>query len=207
MPLRQCPPGIICFSPSTLVFMIFLIIALFGIFYFLQQNAATSFSLAQPQQAPPVVINQIEKGGDDRWSKTPAINTISFAGGDDRYTQAPLPLRQDPWLTPTRLASAPALNIPTRGFAPDYKPMGTLKRADGTYLPLYGRPTTRSDRFNYYTRTDTYNPVPLPLEYKKRNCMDDVGCNEIMSGEELRIAGEGHPLKVSLYNTEIPVVL
>jgi hypothetical protein len=189
MPLRQCPPGIICFSPSTLVFMIFLIIALFGIFYFLQQNAATSFSLAQPQQAPPVVINQIEKGG------------------DDRYSQAPLPLRQDPWLTPTRLASAPALNIPTRGFAPDYKPMGTLKRADGTYLPLYGRPTTRSDRFNYYTRTDTYNPVPLPLEFKKRNCMDDVGCNEIMSGEELRIAGEGHPLKVSLYNTEIPVVL
>ncbi len=193
MPTRQCPPGIICFSPSTLVFLIFLIIALFGIFYFLQLNSSPSIrhytTAASAPQAPPVaIINQIDKG-------------------DDRYTQAPLPLRQSPWLTPTRLSSAPALNIPTRGFAPDYKPMGTLKRADGTYLPLYGRPTTRSDRFNYYTRTDTYNPVPLPLEFKRRNCMDDVGCNEISSGEELRIAGEHNPLKVSLYNTEIPVVL
>lgn len=193
MPVRQCPPGIICFSPSTLVSLIFLIIALFGIFYFLQLNATSNthtihYKQRQQQQAPPVIINQIDKG-------------------DDRYSQAPLPLRESPWLAPTRLSSAPALNIPTRGFAPDYKPMGTLKRADGTYLPLYGRPTTRSDRFNYYTRTDTYNPVPLPLEFKKRNCMDDVGCNEVSSGEEFRIAGEHKPLQVSLYNTEIPVVL
>ena len=65
--MRQCPPGIICFSPSTLVFMIFLIIALFGIFYFLQLNATQSqnptrlFSVpAASHPQPLAIINQIE---------------------------------------------------------------------------------------------------------------------------------------------------
>lgn len=193
-----CPPGVICFTPSTIVFLIMFIIAGFGLFTYLKMNSHIFMGMPSGQQQP--IINLL-----------PAAN-----GGDDRYTQAPLPLKQDPYMPPIGISTRglfgggggpPALNIPTRGMAPDYKPMGTLKKADGTYLPLYGRPTTRSDRFNYYTRTDTYNPVPLPLEYKKRDCMGDVGCNELMSGDEIRVQGDNQSLKVSLYNTEIPIVL
>ncbi len=194
---RTCPPGVICFSPSMIVFLIMFIIAGFGLFTYLKMNS--HIFMGVPSSAS---------------QQQPIINVLpSPSGGDDRYTQAPLPLKQDPYLPPIGIstrglfAGPPALNIPTRGLAPDYKPMGTLKKSDGSYLPLYGRPTTRSDRFNYYTRTDTYNPVPLPLEYKKRDCMDDVGCNELMSGDEIRVRGDHQSLKVSLYNTEIPIVL
>ncbi len=168
------------------------IIAGFGLFTYLKMNAHIFMGVPSGSQQP--IINVM-----------PAAN-----GGDDRYTQAPLPLKQDPYMPQFGVSTRGllgALNVPTRGLAPDYKPMGTLKKADGSYLPLYGRPTTRSDRFNYYTRTDTYNPVPLPLEYKKRDCMDDVGCNELSSGDDIRVRGDHQPLKVSLYNTEIPIVL
>lgn len=197
MVLRSnCPPGVICFSPSMIVFLIMFIIAGFGLFTYLKMNSHIFMGYPSASQQP--IINVLPSPG---------------GGGDDRYTQAPLPLKQDPYMPPiglsTRglLGALPTMNIPTRGLAPDYKPMGTLKKADGSYLPLYGRPTTRSDRFNYYTRTDTYNPVPLPLEYKKRDCMDDVGCNELSSGDDIRVRGDHSSLKVSLYNTEIPFVL
>ena len=195
---NSCPPGVICFSPSMIVFLIMFIIAGFGLFTYLKMNSHIFMGFPSGSQQP--IINV----------------SANAQGGDDRYTQAPLPLKQDPYMFPVGVSTRglfaggggpPALNVPTRGMAPDYKPMGTLKKSDGSYLPLYGRPTTRSDRFNYYTRTDTYNPVPLPLEYKKRDCMDDVGCNELMSGDEIRVRGDHSPLKVSLYNTEIPVVL
>ncbi len=172
------------------------IIAAFGLFYYLRMNSHIFMGSPSTQQ-----------------QQQPIINVMPAQGGDDRYSQAPLPLKQDPYMpqfglsTRGLLGALPALNVPTRGMAPDYKPMGTLKKGDGTYLPLYGRPTTRSDRFNYYTRTDTYNPVPLPLEYKKRDCMDDVGCNELSSGDEIRVRGDHTSLKVSLYNTEIPVIM
>ena len=173
------------------------IIAGFGLFTYLKMNSHIFMGFPSGSQQQPIINVLPSPGG----------------GGDDRYTQAPLPLKQDPYMPPiglsTRglLGALPTMNIPTRGLAPDYKPMGTLKKADGSYLPLYGRPTTRSDRFNYYTRTDTYNPVPLPLEYKKRDCMDDVGCNELSSGDDIRVRGDHSSLKVSLYNTEIPFVL
>lgn len=185
-----------------IVFLIMFIIAGFGLFTYLKMNSSIFMGAPLGSQLQPVI-------------------NVMPSGGDDRYSQAPLPLKQDPYMPSFGISTRglfgsssaslqpalPALNVPTRGMAPDYKPMGTLKKSDGTYLPLYGRPTTRSDRFNYYTRTDTYNPVPLPLEYKKRDCMGDVGCNELMSGDEIRVSGDHQPLKVSLYNTEIPVIM
>jgi len=198
-----------------IVFLIMFIIAGFGLFTYLKMNSHIFMGIPTGPS------------GSTGYQQQPVINVLpSPSGGDDRYTQAPLPLKQDPYMPEFGIGIStrglfgssafpfgmpgggpPALNIPTRGLAPDYKPMGTLKKADGSYLPLYGRPTSRSDRFNYYTRTDTYNPVPLPLEYKKRDCMDDVGCNELSSGDDIRVRGDQNALKVSLYNTEIPIVL
>jgi hypothetical protein len=76
---------------------------------------------------------------------------------------------------------------------------------DGQVLPLYGRRTaTSTDRWNYYTRTDTYNPVPIPVSYMKRDCMDDVGCNELMDGEVVKNFGTNAESKVHIYRMDGP---
>ena len=101
------------------------------------------------------------------------------------------------------LASIP-INIPTRGLPESFQSIGVITVNDKV-LPLYGRRTMGgSDRWNYYTRTDTYNPVPLPISFKRRNCMDQVGCNEIDSGEQVRIDGMNVEGKTELYKMDGP---
>ncbi len=121
------------------------------------------------------------------------INVIA-KGGDDRYTRAPEPIR--------RPMHGQLPSIATRGGYGEYQQLGVVERKDGTFYPLFGRRTYNSDRFNYYTRTDTYNPVQLPINFNKRDCTDDTGCNEISSGDDVRINGN-EEAKVKLYTSSI----
>ena len=76
---------------------------------------------------------------------------------------------------------------------------------DDKILPLYGRRTTGgSDRWNYYTRTDTYNPVPIPINFQRRQCMDDVGCQEILSGDDVKIDVMNKSGRTSIYKIDGP---
>jgi len=130
---------------------------------------------------------------------------IAGGGGDDRYSIAPRPQRM--WQaplerTPERLSLD---SIATRGPPEEYQQMGILNDSSGKILPLYGRRVAaRSDYFNYYTRTDTYNPVPLPIKFNKRDCQDNVGCKEIMSGDDVHISPTGETAKVTLYGFDGP---
>ena len=99
---------------------------------------------------------------------------------ESKYDMAPEPLRR--------------INIPTRGIPDDFQSIGVIS-IDDKILPIYGR-RFDSDRWNYYTRTDTYNPVPIPIYIGKRDCMD-VGCKEIMTGEEVEVMNKHG--KVNIY--------
>jgi hypothetical protein len=95
--------------------------------------------------------------------------------------------------------------IPTRGAPEAYQQMGVMVGSDGKPLPLYGRRTApRSDKFNYYTRTDSYNPVALPVTFNKKDCQDNAGCNEISSGDTVNISPTGETAKVTLYGFDGP---
>lgn len=135
------------------------------------------------------------------------MNTTIVRGGDDRYTRAPRPQRvwdNGPEL-PTRGSFNELPSIATRGAPEAYQQMGVLTTHDGKALPLYGRRTApRSDYFNYYTRTDTYNPVALPVAFKKRDCQDNSGCQEVMNGDEVKLAATGDHAKVTLYGFDSP---
>jgi hypothetical protein len=185
-----CPPGILCMTPTLgFVLLIGVTVALYFIF---QANGLPTL-----KKEPIHIFNNISAP-----APGPAIT------GDDRYSRAPEPLRF--WQTTPDLRGAMLppgavpINVSTRGLPQSFQQMGIIK-SDGQLLPLYGRQTAyRSDRYNYYTRTDTYNPVQLPIRFEKRDCMDSIGCNELFGGENVKIAGLGKEGHVEVYKFDGP---
>jgi len=127
---------------------------------------------------------------------------ISMKSGDDRYSRAPEAERL--WETGPDLSRVPSanapFNIPTQGIPESYQSMGIVKTSEGKLLPLYGRRTISSrDRYNYYTRTDTYNPVQIPIKIKGRDCQDGVGCPELYDGDNVKLSATGESGEVTIY--------
>ena len=173
-------------SPIELVLLVATIVIItIGVVRFTDKQASTNASLTQP------VINVLP-------------SPVATRGGDDRYTMAPRPQRV--WDNGPEIPVRGALDpLATRGAPEAYQQMGVILGGDGKPLPLYGRRTApRSDRFNYYTRTDSYNPVALPLIFKKKDCQDNMGCDEVMSGDEVKINGVNEHGKVTLYGFDGP---
>jgi hypothetical protein len=176
-------------SLSTIIIIILLVALIFLLYaiFFIKPQAPT---IIMPKQS------------------APQTTVIPIKGGDSRYDIAPQPLRD--WMSPPEfpprggIASIP-INIPTKGLPESFSSVGVVKVED-KILPLYGRRTAGGggDRWNYYTRTDTYNPVPIPVRFQKRDCMDDVGCNEILSGEEVKIDVMNKSGKTSIYRFDGP---
>jgi hypothetical protein len=189
---RKCPEGMFCFTNEILFGLIgLLVVIIIGLQVFKGQ--------------PPINITLRNPPA----SGVPMINNTSV-NGDDRYVRAPQPLRD--WMSPPEypprggIATIP-INIPTQGLPESYQAIGNINVGEGKVLPLYGRRTYSgsSDRWNYYTRTDTYNPVPVPIRYKRKDCMDDNnGCPEVYSGEMVSIEDLGLNGTVRLFRFDGP---
>jgi len=127
---------------------------------------------------------------------------------DERYSIAPRPERL--WRTeyeipPSAYGTRIPIGISTQGLPQQYQSMGILKTSTGQMLPLYGRRTiSRSDRFQYYTRSDTANPIPLPIRYKRHDCQDDIGCEELFSGESVKIIPTNDEATATIYRFDGP---
>lgn len=71
-------------------------------------------------------------------------------------------------------------------------------------LPLYGEETYRgSNQWRYYTSTDGYHSLKLPVYYRNRSCQDEYGCGEIYDGDMVRVEGYNSPFKASIYKLGI----
>jgi hypothetical protein len=75
--------------------------------------------------------------------------------------------------------------------------------ADSVILPLFGEPAPyRRHRWNYYTVTDTQqslSSVKLPVVYRDRICVNEVACDEIYTGDIVRVHGYESPFVVHVY--------
>jgi len=148
-------------------------------------------------------------------SPQPIDINVTTSGGDDRYSRPPRPQRlwdNGPEYPPRGGLLPPdggrLINIPTQGLPESYQQMGVLKKDSGDLVPLYGRRVgSRSDRFNYYTRTDSYNPVPLPINYKRRDCQDSVGCEEVFNGDRVVLSPTGEKATATLYQFDGPTYI
>ncbi len=176
-------------SDITPILLIVLIAVLVFIAYQIYKMMNSPVSLQERQQQPTIIVN-------------------NEGQQDGRYAMPPKPLRfwrapPDPGVwNPTTLPS-----IASRGLPESYQTIGLLKYPGGELKPLLGRRTAGSnDRWNYYTRTDTYNPVPVPLKQKNRDCMDDVGCSEVFDGDRLKSLN-GEEVQVTLYKMNGPTYI
>ena len=90
------------------------------------------------------------------------------------------------------------VNIRTRGEPNEYQNIGLLKNGSGSDVkPLYGRRVYRgSNMWNYYTVLNDHIQVKLPI-MRNNNCLDERGCSEISSGEEITVNSINY--KVELY--------
>ena len=192
-------------SPTELLLLGLLVIV---VAFTLGKQAATQ--VPEPTQQQPIVISvpqRGERGGDDRYSRAPRPQR--FWDNGPEYPTRGVIQRTDIGLSPmypeTPVRGAMMDPVPTRGAPESYQQMGVITGADGKVLPLYGRRVApRSDYFNYYTRTDTYNPVALPITFQRRDCQDNVGCQELMTGSEVRLNPTGEAAKVMLYGFDGP---
>ena len=89
-----------------------------------------------------------------------------------------------------------------------YKPghmqqMGILVGGEGETLPLYGKEVRgRRDRYHYYTTTGGENLYPIPVSHDGRDCVDDIGCQELYGNETVTVTGKTDSFNVKMYRTD-----
>ena len=89
-----------------------------------------------------------------------------------------------------------------------YKPghmqqMGLLVGEGEEPLPLYGKEVRgRRDRYHYYTTTGGENLYPVPVSLESRDCMDDIGCQELYGNESVSVTGKTGSFDVKMYRTD-----
>jgi hypothetical protein len=89
-----------------------------------------------------------------------------------------------------------------------YKPghmqqMGIIMSGDGETLPLYGKEVRgRRDRYHYYTTTGGENLYPVSISHNARDCMEDIGCEELYGNETVTVLGKTGSFTVNMYRTD-----
>ena len=93
---------------------------------------------------------------------------------------------------------------PVKKYKPGHiQQMGVLLGEDGETLPLYGKEVRgRRDRYHYYTSTPGQQIYSIPVSYDNRDCMDDMGCQELYGQEKVSVLGKTTPYEAKLYRTE-----
>ena len=107
---------------------------------------------------------------------------------------------------------------PLRGQRASYQQLGVLVRssshpsrdpvsgsdASPIMLPLFGRKLTRNDRWEYYCASDKFHMMQLPVVFEKRDCQDDVGCEEIYNGQHVTVPDYGEkPFVARIYKYNV----
>lgn len=98
------------------------------------------------------------------------------------------------------------INIETRGRTPEMQQVGILSNGENDkVLALYGRPTYRgSSKWIYYTGSDKFHSVKLPVEKNKRDCTGEYGCDELYDNDEVRVKGYSGAFRVTVYGLDAP---
>ena len=206
-----CPPGVFCLNAANVLMGIVVLLAVGVLGVFFMKHRGILDGLFAPAKPTVVVIDR---------SAPPTVPMIRL-NADPRF--APLSPERSYGAPPDRGSvfgggaaglGAIAVNSQTRGYPDQFQQIGVVTAAGGTetsgtptrtILPLFGRTIDSGrNRWNYYTRTDGMNPVQVPVQFKRRNCDDDNGCDEISDGDSVGVPVMGQSFTVSIYRYSTP---
>lgn len=205
--LSSCPPGVWCMDNSVLILSIIALIAVIvGAVMYLRYYA--------PEQKAPVIVvkPQIHAPQQQQQQQAPMDPRFAPLSPEQSYTTMP-DLRGFPSRPVMAGGGAIPINTTTRGIPDQFQQIGVLTAPGGsatsgspnrTILPLFGRNIDNRNRWNYYTRTDGINPVQVPVQFKRRNCDDDLGCEEITDGDSVGVPIMGQSYTASIYRYSTP---
>ena len=101
-----------------------------------------------------------------------------------------------------------AINIPSRGESGNYQQVGALVNkndGDSKILPLFGKPTyPGSNKWLYYTSSDQYQSVKIPVVNKNKDCTDEYGCSEITNEDQVNVPAYDKQFKANIYKFDKP---
>ena len=200
--MGKCPPGVICIENMTLFFIIVLILSVsIGVIYLSKNDSPTKIEHKNIIELP-----------------NKKFSTGLFPRASYSYSNIENDVLLNPYEGPTRdnrlfpnlniFSSRMPINIPTQSFDTNYRQIGILTRIDSNkemILPLMGRPLiTNRDKWNFYTMSDRNSMIKLPIKFKGRNCTADIGCDDLYTGDIVKVEGYDGDFKVTTYENDMP---
>ena len=216
-----CPVGLICFDTKYIA-LLCILIAL-GLIYYIHNNNT-------PQSEPPIydkpiTYKPVEKKVEPQKiiikEEPPVEKTKIIVRNQDSYlinkdyerVINPLlpPERRNHYIDPHSIqmvSPGVPINIPTRGYAGGVQQVGALYKENSdepVILPLFGMPTYNgSNKWMYYTATDKFNQVKIPISNNNRECNLEYGCDELYDGDIINIPAYNGNFKVNKYHFDKP---
>jgi hypothetical protein len=203
----SCPPGVWCMDNAAFMLGLVVVVALVvGAVVYLKYYAPQQ----QYEQKAPIVVVRPQFHTP---MQAPPMDPRFAPMSPEQSYNTPPDMRGFPSRPMMAGGGAVPINTTTRGIPDTFQQIGVLTAPGGTatsghpnrtILPLFGRSIDNRNRWNYYTRTDGMNPVQVPVQFKRRNCDDDVGCEEVTEGDSVGVPVMGQTYTASIYRYSTP---
>jgi hypothetical protein len=195
---KYCPPGFFCIEQFTLLL---LLILLFGLCYIFN-NISLNINLNRNHTA--TNNNNLNKDTEIHKERTnnkyDNLNQHFNISHNNQKTNF-----EDPYNPPLKQNQFIPINIKTQSYNKPYTQNGILTRLSNNeqILPLFGRPLiSNRDKWNFYTMTDKTNMIKLPIIYKNKRSTSEYGCDNLYTGDIVKVEGYNDTFKVTIYDNE-----
>ena len=214
----NCPNGFLCFNTQVLIIYIILISLL--IYYLFNQNTKKNQDITFDNSNTKILqlekkikqqnhkINKLYPSNKQINNNVADINynnnnvaDINYNNNNINNTQLNYPINS--------LSNIP-INVSTRPVDQYYTQIGVLYSLSNRItrphiLPLYGKSIYRgSHKWSYYTKTDDYHTIKIPIFSNGNKCSGEYGCDNLNNGDLVNVSAYPYKFKVELYDLQYP---
>ena len=205
---KVCPKGVICFEDMTF----YIIIACVGIGgYYLYKRLREDITKNASQINS---VNQVDLVKNflapDNYSVNFHTDTVHNEPKDVLLNPYTPPLKDSNYnrhYNTMRNSINKSTNINSLHNA-KFRQVGLLTPQNGNGsekgpVPLMGKPLySNRNKWQYYSMSDQYNSVKLPISVKGKSAMTEYGCDELYNGDTVYLDGVKEIYTVTLYDND-----